>query len=232
MEQQRVARTLDPEVHALRREGFVDAAQRLIGAKGYEQMSIQDVLAELDTSKGAFYHYFDSKAALLEAVIERMTDAAIATVAPVIDDPTLTPFQKLEGLFGGISRWKLARSDLLLAVLAVWQADENAIVREKLRKGIDRRLAPLLASVVRAGQADGTFTTSSADDVAHVVVSLLLSANEAATDLYFARQANTISFEDVERRLAAFEDALERVLEIPPGSFPIVDRAVLRDWFG
>ena len=47
-------------------------------------MSVQDVLDELDASRGAFYHYFDSKVALLEAVVERMVEAAIATLAPVV----------------------------------------------------------------------------------------------------------------------------------------------------
>ena len=69
-----MARTLNPAAHAVRRDAFVDAAQRLIQAKGYEEMSIQDVLDELGASRGAFYHYFDSKAALLEAVVERMVD--------------------------------------------------------------------------------------------------------------------------------------------------------------
>ena len=69
-----MARTLNPEVHAVRRDAFVDAAQRLIQARGYEQMSIQDVLDEVDASRGAFYHYFDSKAALLDAVVDRMIE--------------------------------------------------------------------------------------------------------------------------------------------------------------
>jgi len=30
----------------------------------------------LEASKGAFYHYFDSKQALLEAVVERFSDGA------------------------------------------------------------------------------------------------------------------------------------------------------------
>ena len=38
-------RTLDPAAHAVRRDTFVDAAQALITSVGYEEMSIQDVLA-------------------------------------------------------------------------------------------------------------------------------------------------------------------------------------------
>ena len=35
-----MARTLDPEAHSLRRDAFVDAAERLIQSKGYEQLSV------------------------------------------------------------------------------------------------------------------------------------------------------------------------------------------------
>ena len=51
-----MARTLNLEAHAVRRDCFVDAAQRLIQVRGYEQLSIQDVLDEAHASKGAFYH--------------------------------------------------------------------------------------------------------------------------------------------------------------------------------
>src|SRR5437867_543136 len=111
-----MARTLDPAAHALRREAFVDAAQRLIQSKGYDQMSLQDVLDELDASKGAFYHYFDSRVALLEAVVERMVDAATEALLPMVADPDLPALQKLEGFFSGIAHWKTDRKELMVAV--------------------------------------------------------------------------------------------------------------------
>src|SRR6476659_8604661 len=56
-----VARTLDPAAHAVRRDVFIDAAQALIQTRGAERFSVQDILDATDASKGAFYHYFDSK---------------------------------------------------------------------------------------------------------------------------------------------------------------------------
>jgi AcrR family transcriptional regulator len=227
-----VARTLDAEAHALRRDEFVDSAQRLIQGKGYEQLSIQDVLGELGASKGAFYHYFGSKSDLLEAVVERMVDAATATLTPLLTDPNLMAIEKLEGVFTGIARWKGERTDLVLAVLQVWLADDNAIVREKLRQGIVLRIAPLLAGIVEQGQAEGRFRTGEPDHVARVVVSLMQGANESAVELYFARQADTITFGAVERRFAAYREALERILGIPDGSLTIIDRPTLHQWYG
>src|SRR5256885_16974182 len=94
-----MARTVNAEVHTVRREAFVDAAERLMQTRGYEQMSVQDVLDDLGASRGAFYHYFDSKQALLEAVLDRMVDAGLGSVAPVVDDPTLAgPAQPAKNL--------------------------------------------------------------------------------------------------------------------------------------
>src|SRR2546430_15017373 len=97
-----MARTVNATLHMVRREAFLDVAQRLVQAKGFESMSIQDVLDELDASKGAFYHYFDSKQALLEAAAERFADVAIADLAPVLNDPKAPPPRKLERFFARI----------------------------------------------------------------------------------------------------------------------------------
>ena len=102
-----MARTLDATAHALRRDEFVDVALRLMQTKGWEQMSIQDVLDALDASKGAFYHYFGSKQDLLSAVLDRMVEVAMTDVLPVVDDPRLTAIEKIDALFSSIARWKI-----------------------------------------------------------------------------------------------------------------------------
>lgn len=53
------------------RASIVDAAFRLFLENGYDGTSLARILAEVPYSKGALYHHFESKEALLEAVIER-----------------------------------------------------------------------------------------------------------------------------------------------------------------
>lgn len=226
-----MARTLDPEAHAIKRETFLDAAQRLIQVKGYEQASIQDVLTEAKTSKGAFYHYFDSKAALLDGVVARMVDAALLSVEPVVENPDLPATDKLRALFAGIAAWKTARKELLIALMEVWLSDHNAIVREKFRRVVVDRLTPVMASIIRQGQAERVFTVTSPEEAARVFVAFLLSLNQSTTELYMDRQAGRISLEDVRRALDAQVEALERVLGAPPGSLTLVDETVIHAWF-
>ncbi len=227
-----MARTVNATLHTLRREAFLDVAQSLIQAKGYEEMSIQDVLDALDTSRGAFYHYFDSKQALLEAVVDRFADGAMAAVAPILADPDLPAVRKLERVFGGIARWKAEQKELVLAIMEVWNSDGNAIVREKVRRMTATRLGPLLSTVVRQGIDEGLFTAGSPDETAMVIVFLTQGFQEQAIEHFIARQVGTITLEVVRRTGAAFTEALERILGIPKGSVTLMDEATLHFWFG
>jgi AcrR family transcriptional regulator len=227
-----MARTLDPVAHAVRREAFLDAGQRLIVTKGYAQLSIQDVLDELGASKGAFYHYFDSKAALLDGVVSRMVEAAIASLAPAVADPDRSAPEKVDAVFSGLASFKGERKDLILALVRVWLSDDNAIVREHFRRGVIAAMTPLVATIIRQGVAEGSFTAASPDHAARVFVSLVLGANEAATDLFIAYQDSAVTFEEVERTLEAFAEAFERILGVRPGSLEFANRStVLREWF-
>ena len=223
---------MNPTLHMVRRDAFLDAAQRLIQTKGYEAMSIQDLLDQLEASKGAFYHYFDSKQALLEAVVERFADGAMASLAPVLNDPHLPALTKLERVFAGIASLKAEQKDLMLAIIEVWNSDGNAIVREKVRRLSERIMIPLFSAVVKQGLEEGTLHVDSPDETAHVLVALMLGFQLQATDLFMARQAGTITFEVVQRAVAANTTAFERILGIPKGSLTLTDEPTLRFWFG
>src|SRR5713226_5148710 len=227
-----MARTVNATLYTVRRDAFLDVAQRLIQTKGYEGMSVQDLLDGLEASKGAFYHYFDSKQALLEAVIQRFADDALATLAPILGDPHLPAPRKLERVFAGIARFKAEKKELVVAIVEVWNSDGNAIVREKLRRLTANLMVPLLARVIRQGVNEGEFNVVSPDETATVLVALLQGLQEIAMDLFLARQAGTIGLDAVRRSLASFNEAFERLLGIQEGSLKLTDEATLRFWFG
>ena len=224
-------RTLDPAAHAIKRDAFIDAAQRLIQAKGYEQMSIQEVLDETGASRGAFYHYFASKALLLDAVVERMMENVTGILESMVADPDMRALEKLRRVFEDVGRLKHERTDLLVELLRVWLSDENAIVRDKFRQSFTRMWTPLLSQIIRQGQGEGVFGPGAPADVAHVVVSLLQGANETAVRLFFARQEGKVSYEAVEHLLGAYVDAMERVLGLPAASLSPIDPVILRQWY-
>lgn len=226
-----MARTLNPTSHAVRRDAFLDVAQRLIQAKGYDAMSIQDVIDEVGASKGAFYHYFGAKGDLLEAIVERMADAVQASWDEVMTRPGLSAVERFEGVLATTAQYKSARRDLSLALLDAWLSDRNTVLRERLRAIVARRLTPVLERIVRQGVAEGEFTSTDPEATARVIVALVQGGQEQATHLFVARHAGTIEFEEVVRVYAAFSDALARILGLRPGRLSLTDPPTLREWF-
>src|SRR6516225_11317333 len=142
-----MARTVNIAERAARRGAILDAAQRLVLSKGYERLTVQDLLDDLRISKGAFYHYFDSKPAVIEALTERLVDDSERVLAPIVADRQLSAVDKLQGFFGEVVRWKSARQTLLVAMLPVWYAPDNIAFRHMVDRAVANRLAPLLTAL-------------------------------------------------------------------------------------
>ena len=226
-----MARTLNPTTYAVRRDAFLDVAEQLMRTRGWEQVTVQDILDAAGASKGAFYHYFDSKEALLEAVIERMTDAAIAVIEPIAADPDLPAAAKLQAVFSTAGRWKTARSDLLLALMRSWYSDENDLVRLRVARAGSASLTPILAGIVRQGTAEGALSATSPDHAAAILMALFNGSSDAIGRLVLDRQDGHVTYEEIERFIAAYEEAIERIIGLPPGSFVLVDTPALHVWF-
>ncbi|MGA7987909.1 MAG: TetR/AcrR family transcriptional regulator [Candidatus Dormiibacterota bacterium] len=225
-----MSRTVNLAEQTVRRDAFIDVAQHLIQTKAYEQMSVQDILDGVGASRGAFYHYFDSKQQLLDAVVTRMGEAAIASLDSTVRDPSLSALAKLQRVFSGIAGWKAERRDLVLGIAEIWLSDDNALVREKLRQRMMQDLAPVLGSIIAQGKSEGVFAVSAPRDAALVLVSLMFGANLLATELFIGRRSNRVTLEEVERLLGAYAEAYERVLGVREGSLRI-DGELIRLWY-
>jgi len=224
-------RTVNPHKHMARRDEFIDAGRRLIQTRGYEQFSVEDLLTEVGASKGAFYHYFGSKQALLQAIVDRLVESGLAVVAQVVDDPGLNAVEKLHAYFRTIAAFKSGQREFLLQLMKVWFSDDNAIVREKLRHEQVTRVTPHLATIIRQGIAEGAFTLADPEQMARVVLALILDTGDDAGELFMKRQAGEIDFATVQRRFETYQLALERLLGVAPGTFKLIDEVMLRTWF-
>lgn len=130
---------------------IISAAWKLFYEQGYKDTTVEDIVFESETSKGSFYHYFDSK------------DALLGTLAYVFDekyeqlmedmDPAMGTMDKLiylnHELFamidGGVSMDLLAR---LLSTQLLARGEKHLLDR-------NRYYFKLLRQIVSAGQETG-----------------------------------------------------------------------------
>jgi len=228
-----MARIVNQEEHTAKRNEILDVAQQLIATIGYERMTIQDILDKLQISKGALYHYFDSKPALLEALTQRMVIEYEQALLPIIHDLDLSALEKLQRVFLTVIRSKATQRTFVAALLRVWYTDDIAIVGQKVDEALMSRLVPLLALTIRQGTQEGVFTPAYPDHISDVIWSLLRGLQETPARLllaYAPEQDEQQYIETVISVHTAYMDTLERILGIPSGSLYRADAETVKGW--
>jgi AcrR family transcriptional regulator len=213
-----MTRSVKPEEYAEKRNAILDVAQRYITTKGYEQMTTQDILEALQISRGAFYHYFESKQALLMALVERIGEQAEQLLLPIISDHKMPAQDKLLRVFAVLNQFKQENLGLIFAFMRIWYADENALFRQKLYLSRIKQLAPLLSQIIQQGVAEGVFTTLYPDQAARTILALLEDLGYATVELLLAEEGEHPDISRLIQMGEATADALERVLGMKPGS--------------
>lgn len=229
-------RVVNEDGYALRRNEILDAAQRLIFTKGYEQMSIQDLVDALDISKGAFYHYFSSKPDLLEALTVRIEEEAFASLLPILSAESMNALEKIESFFHAVASWKSANKTYLMALLRVWYDDDNAIVRQKMVGRGLKRVMPLLGNVFRQGEREGALRGPYKEATGDVIISLMVGMGDTtAQELLRLKpdsgpEERNACLEKMEETVNAYTLAIESILGAAPGSIHFFDLGKLREW--
>lgn len=225
-----MARIVKEQEYDQRRNEILDSAQRFVYIKGYEQMSIQDILDDLKISKGAFYHYFDSKSALLEALTGRILASVMQIVQPIIENPELNAVQKLERYFETVSNWKTSQKDYILQLFRVWYTDENAVLRQRITVSTLKLVSPFINMIICQGMDEGIFHTRFPQELGAVVLTLLQGMGEAMAALILFPDPG----EDIENRMVqsvgVYTASIERVLGLEPGTLNLVRIEDIRQW--
>jgi len=228
-----MARTVDEEAYTAKRNEILDAMQRFMFTQGYENMSIKDILRELEISSGAFYHYFDSKPALLDAFIARIKERTEEPFLPILNNPELTALEKLQGFFDTLDNIRVENKADIVKLSRVWYTDANAIVRQKVDEAVTKQRAPLITKIIHQGIQEGIFTTPYPDQSGEVVLSLFQGMGTIHAQLLFNPDQDLTEPQIREKIIAVYDaymDAIERVLGAPNTSLRRSDEEAVDVW--
>ncbi|MFL9880768.1 helix-turn-helix domain containing protein [Herbaspirillum rhizosphaerae] len=145
----------------LRENAILDAATSILGSKGYDLMTMDDVAGAVGISKPSLYKHFKSKEELVGEALIRLIDGAVDYLAQI--DESLTPVGKLKALL----EWALrVRLDGGLPFLP----STSAHVREMLMRNLKYvtrvlKLNGQIEKLVLAAQKNGELNATMPSDV-------------------------------------------------------------------
>ena len=162
------------------REKILATGQRIMGGKGFSAVGLNEVLTAAGVPKGSFYHYFGSKEAFGEALLEDYFEDYLADMDRMLRQAGGPVAQRLENYF---LAWQDNQSfqDCQGKCLAVKLGAEVADLSEAMRASLKRGTSGIiehLARAIEAGVADGSLTIDEAPtDVAQSLYQLWLGAS-------------------------------------------------------
>lgn len=139
------------------REKILEAGARAIGEKSFHGCGLNEILTAAGVPKGSFYYYFASKEDFGVALVERARDEDLARLAPILDDRSRSPLERLAALYWEGRKHCIEHGpsrECLIAKLGLEHAKLSPPMREAILSAYDQ-LRTRLAAVIREGQDRG-----------------------------------------------------------------------------
>jgi AcrR family transcriptional regulator len=214
----------------VRRAEILDRATSLFLQRGYDNVSLNDLIADAGVSKGAFYHWFPSKDALIAALAERAAREQFTAIEDAIADAAHRSGNALDRLnavlrAGFDVKMRMGAPEHLAAMVSLLRP-ENAHLYGRIVAVGEDLMRPLLTRVIADGLQEGVFKTFDAEGVADMIQGLAARVNpnvvqiiDAADDAARQRAIDTLT-----SRFKLHGLAVDRILGLPDGSVAVLDR--------
>lgn len=224
-----MARTLNPQAHAAKRDSILDTVEQLIATKGYANLTIPDLIAAAGMSKGAFYHYYPAKADVLEALLDRRLDRWQDIIEPIAKSETPATDRMLK-ILRTLGVVKLQDRDFLIDSLRSLYADENALVHHRTRIGAARRFTPIIGQVVEAGVQAGEFRAHDPFGATRVVISLLQDCADYIGKTLLEMSEGRAGRDTLASISSAYVEAIHDAIGAVSGTIAFIEDRDLSDW--
>jgi TetR/AcrR family transcriptional repressor of nem operon len=159
---------------------ILSVAQKIIGAKGYSAVGLTEILTTANVPKGSFYHYFKSKDAFGEAMLNQYFEDYLGELDDILNSPDKS---MAECLISYWEHWKETQESFNCQgkCLAVKLAAEVVDLSEAMRLALQAGTAGIidrLQNAIAMGIADGSLKIEDdANKLAHTLYQLWLGAS-------------------------------------------------------
>lgn len=134
---------------------IISAAWKLFYEQGYDDTTIDEIIAESGTSKGSFYHYFEGKDALLGSLSFLFDEKYTELEAQL--DQFATRYEQL--IYLNQELFSMIENSISLDLLARLLSTQLITKGEKHLLDRNRYYYKLLRRIIREGQESGEFRT-------------------------------------------------------------------------
>lgn len=213
---------------ATRKQEILHAALQLFYEKGYENTTINNIIDELGVSKGAFYHYFESKEDVIISIAREYTEKSISIISSVIDRPSLSAIEKMNEIIKAINEFKYREREWRKKFRGAIKSEENLKLQNKLINYMKQDSIGLFAGLIDSGVDQGIFgdpvnSREMAEFFLNNIFALNIEVDEMENDTFMAgKELDEGPFlTKLEAKVRFYEVMFNRTFQLQQGSFDL-----------
>jgi AcrR family transcriptional regulator len=212
----------------IRRAELLDRATGLFLRHGYDNVSLNDLIADAGISKGAFYHWFPSKDALIEALAERSAREAFASIEDAVEGCDGDALARLNAVLqaGFDVNMETGGPEQLAAMVSLLRP-ANAHLYGRILAVEEALFRPLVTRLISDGVDAGVFDTFDPEGVADMIYGLAARTNSNILGVLQAadESAREQAIDCLTTRFRLHGLAIDRILGLADGSITTLTRA-------
>jgi AcrR family transcriptional regulator len=213
-----------------RRARILDAAQGLFFSRGWDDVTVANVLSEAGISKGGFYHHFTAKEDLLDGVVERFTIEALASAEMARAATAGDALMRFNAFLAESSRWKAERGQQMKFFMDATLRPGNDILFQRISNASSAAARPILRGMIADGVAEGCFDVPDTDLVTETILAFGAGRKSAVEKAIRAAEAGDLDAATalLDNRMVAEGALIDRMLGLPQGSVALSNPAEYR----
>ncbi|OEF97102.1 TetR/AcrR family transcriptional regulator [Desulfuribacillus alkaliarsenatis] len=208
-----------------KKQELLTAALELFYEKGYEKTTINDIINKVGVSKGAFYHYFQSKEEVIETISSNYAEKLANVAMQVLNKAELNALEKLNLLIEQGQKMKNREKENRKKIKQALISDENLKLQKKLMQKISMEFIPFYEQIISEGIEQGIFASTNKKEMAELFINTGHNLNSSTDDLENLYINGTIDATQYKQRLDEkldfYEEIFTRILKIQRGSIQL-----------
>lgn len=201
------------------KQELMEIALELFEEKGYDNTTIEDIHTKLGVSKGAFYHYFDSKEDMLEKIAVDFSEGLLTDIREITDNDKISARKKLEKIIVLVLQNKLTRRKRRDQIKIALQDRKNFKLKENIYFKLKERVLTPLEAVLEQGIEEGEMDIPNTGEMAGLILLNIRGLNYSLRELVLdADKSGELWRENVEEQIDEkidfYEEMFTRMLNL------------------
>lgn len=171
------------------REKIVEASYELFASKGYEETTVSDIIKLVGSSRGGFYHHFNSKEEILEAITDDYIDEFAERYKGIMEDHLGSSTELFNKVFTMFHEYKAGQMKDWSKLHNLFSFKGNHVIILKIARDFEELTTKVYSKIIKDGAENGEFTCKYPEALAGLWTREMIQINRLARKEFSKEEA-------------------------------------------